>query len=97
MTESDRPTVADNADASRYEAHLDRQVVGYAEYTRAEGQVTFTHTVVDPAYEGKGVGSALAGGALDDARARGESVVPRCEFIASYVDKHPAYADLVAS
>ena len=39
---------------------------------------------------------AMAGGALDDARSRGLMVVPSCDYVASYIDKHPAYADLLA-
>jgi predicted GNAT family acetyltransferase len=53
------------------------------------------HTEIDPAFEGKGLGSALAAGALDAERALGEPVVPLCPFIRSYIDRHPDYADLV--
>jgi hypothetical protein len=53
------------------------------------------HTVIDPDYEGHGVGSALARGALDDVRARGMSVVARCPFIAEYITRHDEYADLL--
>ncbi|GAC1328163.1 MAG: GNAT family N-acetyltransferase [Mycobacteriales bacterium] len=97
MTDASDPTVTDNVGANRYEARSGDDVAGYAEYSRNGGRVTVLHTVVDPAFEGRGVGSALARAALDDARARGEAVVPTCVFIADYIDKHPAYADLVAS
>ena len=53
------------------------------------------HTEIDPAFEGKGLGSALAKGALDAERALGEPVVPLCPFIRAYIDRHPEYADLV--
>ena len=39
----------------------------------------------------------LARGALDHVRARGLKAIAQCEFIAGYLDKHPEYADLVAS
>ena len=35
--------------------------------------------------------------ALDDVRAQGLRVIARCPFFASYIDRHPAYADLVES
>src|SRR5690606_17493780 len=54
-----------------------------------------THTVVETAAEGRGVGSALARTALDAARAEGLRVVPQCPFIAAYIARHPDYADLV--
>ena len=56
----------------------------------------FTHTEVDPKFEGKGVGSALARFALDDVRAAGtRRVLPLCPFIKGWIGKHPDYADLV--
>ena len=44
----------------RYEARVDGTVVGFAEYILATDLIVLTHTEVDPAYEGKGVGSAIA-------------------------------------
>ena len=70
--------------------------IGPGAYQRRPGEVVFTHTEIDPAFEGHGLGSTLARAALDDARSRGESVVPRCQFIRAFIDRHPDYADLVA-
>jgi predicted GNAT family acetyltransferase len=90
--------VRDNPDRSRYEAHLGAQVAGFAAY-RLRGEptsiVVFTHAEVDPAYEGKGVGSALARAALDDVRGRGLGVVAMCPFVSAYIRRHPEYADLL--
>ncbi len=88
-------TVIDNRERSRYELIADGQVVGFAEYRLGEGTIIFTHTVVEPAYEGHGVGSRLVRAALDDARARGLRVRPKCPFFARYIATHAAYADLV--
>ena len=57
----------------------------------------FTHTEIDPAFEGHGVGSALAKAALDDVRAKGLKAVPLCPFIRTWIDRHPDYEDLVAT
>ena len=46
-------------------------------------------------YEGKGLGSVLAKGALAAERTLGEPVVPLCPFIRSYIDRHPDFADIV--
>lgn len=88
-----------NPDESRYEAHLDGELAGFAEYVlRGEDLIVFTHTEVDDRFEGKGVGSALARFALDDVRLEGaRRVVPRCPFIKGWIDRHPDYADLVRS
>jgi uncharacterized protein len=87
--------VSDNASMHRYEARIDGVVAGYAVYSDAPGRRTFIHTVVEPEFEGHGVGSTLAASALDDVRRSGLEVVPRCPFIASYIAQHPEYADLV--
>lgn len=89
--------VADNQAESRYEVRVDGKVAGFTMYRPENGgRVAFFHTEVDPAYEGKGLGSRLARGALDATRKQGKSVVARCPFIAGYVRRHPdEYADLV--
>lgn len=91
-------TVTDNPGASRYEARLGDQLAGFAAYRLSERNdvIVFTHTEVDPAHGGAGIGSALARGALDDVSARGErKVVPLCPFIASWIERHSDYAALV--
>ncbi|MBC9735460.1 GNAT family N-acetyltransferase [Nocardioides marmotae] len=91
------PQVRDEADAQRWVAEIDGEVAGYAEYTRDGSTVTFTHTVVDDAFEGRGVGSALARTALDATRDEGSTkVVAQCSFIRGWIDKHPDYQDLLA-
>lgn len=89
--------VTHNPDAHRYEAHIDGALAGFAEYKEEGTTVAFTHTEVDDAYGGKGVGGALARYALDDVSTQGGlTVKPVCPFIKSWIDKHPDYADLVA-
>lgn len=88
--------VRKNTEASRYEAVADGETVaGFAEYQESPDTVTFTHTEVDDAFGGQGVGGQLAKAALDQTRAAGKRVVPLCPFIKGYIEKHPAYADLV--
>ncbi len=88
--------ITDRPDVGRYEVTVDAHPVGFAEYRRDDGNVTFTHTEIDDAHEGQGVGSALAHQALDDVRARGLAVVPQCAFIAGWIDRHADYGDLVS-
>lgn len=88
--------VTDNPEQHRYEARVDGELAGRAEYHLTRSSIVFTHTEVDPAFKGRGVGGALARYALDDVRAKGErEVVPVCPFIHSFIDDHPEYADLV--
>ena len=88
-------TVTDVPEAGRYEARAGDRVLGQANYQRRGDQVVFTHTEVDPDAEGSGVGGTLVRGALDDVRAHGLRVVPRCSFVRGYIERHPDYADLV--
>jgi len=88
--------VTDNPDQHRYEARLDGELAGFADYQLTDQLVVFTHTEVDPAYEGKGVGSALAAYALGDVRDQGvRQVLPLCPFISSYIQRHPDFQPLV--
>jgi uncharacterized protein len=87
--------VADNPDRERFEITVDGQRAGFVQYLRRGGRLIFFHTEIDPAFEGRGLGSALAHGALDAARTAGEPVVPLCSFVHGWIDRHPDYADLV--
>ena len=89
-------TVADNPADSRYELHDGDTLVGIAAYRLNADTITFTHTEVADAYEGRGAGSQLARAALDDSRAQQRRVVARCPFISAWIERHPDYADLLA-
>lgn len=93
---TDELVVEDNAERRRYEARLGDKVVGTIVYSLAPDRITLIHTEIDPAFEGKGIASRLAAGALDDVRRRGLALVPVCSFVRSYLGRHPEYADLVA-
>ena len=85
--------VRDNTQRHRFELDADGHVA-FSEYKRMYGVLTIMHTEVPAALGGKGIGSALVRGLLDIARAQGLKVVPKCPFVAGYIDKHPQYADL---
>ena len=97
MTDRADVTVQENSALSRYDASTDAGVVaGFAEYSDVDGVRIFTHTEVDDAFEGQGVGSDLARAALDDVRQRGMKLRAKCPFIRSFIEKNPEYADLQA-
>jgi uncharacterized protein len=88
--------VNDNRTRQRYELDTERGLA-LIDYQRNGGVVTMLHTEVPAELRGRGIGSALARGALELVRARGEKVIPRCPFIAAYLDKHPEVQNLHAS
>jgi uncharacterized protein len=89
--------VVDNTGAGRFELRVGDDVAGFAEYQHTGDALAFTHTVVEPQYEGQGIGSALARGALEAAREQGLSVLPHCPFIRGWIQKHPDHVELVPS
>ncbi|WP_448070689.1 GNAT family N-acetyltransferase [Georgenia yuyongxinii] len=88
--------VTDAPEQGRYEAFVDGELAGFTEYVADGDRLVFPHTVVDPAFAGRGVGSALVRGALDDVRARGLRAVPVCSFVRSWLARHEdEYGDIV--
>jgi uncharacterized protein len=88
--------VADNSAERRYEVLIEGELAGASYYRDRDGVRVVTHTEVGDEWKGKGLGGRLIAGALDDMRARGLRVEPRCAFTAAYIDRHPEYGDLVA-
>jgi predicted GNAT family acetyltransferase len=89
--------VVDNPDKSRYELRVDGRVAGFIQYRRTPDAIDLIHTEVEPEFEGQGLGSVLAEGALEDLRARGVHAIATCPFIATYRKRHPEYADVFAT
>lgn len=87
--------VRNNKQDGRYELAVDGELA-IAAYDRRDGALVFTHTEVPQKLEGQGVGSRLIRGALQDVREQGLKVIPLCEFVAAYMDRHPEDQDLLA-
>jgi predicted GNAT family acetyltransferase/glutaredoxin len=92
----DDATVVNVPQAHRYELLVDGRRIGLLAYRQRQDRIAFTHTEVSPGCEGRGFGSRLAAGALDDARRQGLAVIPISQFIARFIQRHPKYLDLVA-
>ena len=88
--------VQDNPDGHRFEIIVDGELGGFAAYRLRDGVVVITHSEVDPAYQGQGVGGELVRQTLDQLRERGATVVPACPFFAAYLRKHHEYDDIIA-
>jgi uncharacterized protein len=88
-------TVIDVPERSRFEVRVDGDLAGYTEYRRRPDLIAFVHTLIDPSYEGQGLGSALVREALSAARSEGLSVLPFCPFVRGYIAGHPEDLELV--
>jgi uncharacterized protein len=88
-------TVRNNTEHHRFELDADgHTAVAYYQLSPG-GVITFTHTEVPQELSGRGIGSALARGALEIIRALGLKVVAECPFISAYIGKHPEFNDLL--
>ncbi len=93
----DHLVITDNPDRRRYEARLDGQLAGWVEYGRVRTRLVALHTEVLPEFGGRGIASALVRRVLDDARAAGATITPRCPFFMSHFQRHPEDRDLLDS
>jgi uncharacterized protein len=89
--------VVHNDERSRYDIVVDDHVVGHTDYRIEGDRQVFVHTEIDPAYRGRDLAERLVAVALDDARENGMRVVPRCPYVAEFIEEHPEYADLVTA
>jgi predicted GNAT family acetyltransferase len=88
--------VVDAPERERFEVRVGDELAGFAEYRRRPGLIAFTHTMIDPRFEGQGLASELARTALGEARSSGLKVLPFCPFVRGYIAGHAGdYLDLV--
>jgi uncharacterized protein len=93
-TDIDALVVENDEKAQQFRLLVEGQVA-VIEYSRSEGTITFTHTEVPSALEGKGIAGKMAKAALEYARDHDLAVAPRCQFVASYIRRHPEFEALV--
>ena len=87
-------TVNDNTAKHRFELEVEGHLAA-AYYEREGDVIIFKHTEVPAELGGKGVGSRLVKGALDQVRAEGLQAIAQCPFVQAWIGKNPAYADLL--
>ena len=90
-----RYQVTHNVAQRRYETQVEGQLAVLT-YEREGERIIYLHTGVPRPIEGRGVGTALAHAALEDARAQRLQIVPLCPFIGVYLRRHPEYRALLA-
>ncbi len=89
--------IADAPAMERFEARDEAgELAGYVTYQVTGNVIVYTHTEVRKAFQGRGVGSLLARAVMDDAKAKGRTVIPMCPYLAKWLDKHAEYEDIVA-
>lgn len=88
-------TVIDNPEEHRFEATVDGHLAELV-YHRRAGRLVLVHTGVPDELGGKGVGGRLVEAAVAAAEAEGLTVVPRCPFARSWLERHPEATERVS-
>jgi predicted GNAT family acetyltransferase len=84
-----------NVARQRFEAQAGDSASAFLSY-RVEGErVILKHTFVPDALRGQGIAADLVRVALEEARQRRWKIVPRCSYVASFIESHPEFGDLV--
>ena len=78
-----------------FELWIDGVRAGYVDYELAAGVASFEHTVVSPAFAGRGLAGTIVAHAFDEARAAGWKVRPVCAYVQRWLKSHPEQADLL--
>ncbi len=90
-------TVQHNPSARSYDAIVDGEVAGLIVYERTADRLVLTHTIVEPEFRGRGVGTELVRGTLDALLRDGLTVTNFCAFVRDFIDTHPEYEAVIDS
>ncbi|ABM10912.1 MULTISPECIES: GNAT family N-acetyltransferase [Mycolicibacterium] len=85
-------------ESDRFSISVDGKKAGFTEYVDFgdhRNQRIFPHTEIDDAFGGRGLATILVGEALEATRTAGLRIVPVCEMVAGFIDKHPEFKDVV--
>ena len=89
-------TVIDNPSANRFETTIENHVA-YVDYKLDGKTISFEHTIVPDALQGRGLGGQLVQACLASARERSLSVTPVCAVFVGYMKKRPETQDLLSA
>ena len=100
MTEVDPESrVLRNEERHRYELWVGDDLAGYSDYRDVDDdgtrQTVFTHTEIDDAFGGRGLGSRLVEATLDDVVRRERQIVPICPFVQKVLRDTSTYDEYV--
>src|SRR5437870_4857612 len=85
----------DNEHRTRFELAVNGSLA-FITYRKSPDAITLVHTEVPPELGGQGIGSKLGRATLDAVRAQGRKLTVECDFVRSFMAKHPEYNDLLA-
>ena len=87
--------VTHNVKLQRFEWQTGNAPLAFLSYTHEGERAVLDHTFVPDDLRGQGIAAALARAALNEARQRRWKIVPRCSYVAGFIERNPEFADLV--
>lgn len=88
--------VVNDEQAGVYEALVGDHETGGVTYNQiGDDRIVLLAVSVFPEFRGQGIARELIHAVLDDVRAQGRTVTNYCPVVASFIDDHPEYADLI--
>lgn len=87
--------VTHNAKLQQFEAQIGDAPLAFLHYMHEGERIILDHTFVPDELRGRGVAANLTRAALNEARKLRWKVVPRCAYVAKFIERNPEFADLV--
>ena len=88
--------LVNNTSENRYEMEVEGQKA-YVDYRTHPEVIELTYTYVPASCRGKQAGSKLVESVLEHVRAQRLKVIPRCGFVAQWIQRHPEWEGIVAT
>lgn len=87
--------VTHNAKLQQFEAQIGDASLAFLHYKHEGEHVILDHTFVPNELRGRGMAANLVRAALNEARKLRWWIVPRCTYVARFIEQNPEYADLL--
>lgn len=91
----EQQSVTHDIEQQRFEEQVGDHPPAFLSYVREGESVIFDHTFVPGELRGRGIAARLVRTGLEEARRKGWRVIPQCSYVATFVNRHPEYADLL--
>jgi predicted GNAT family acetyltransferase len=89
-------TVVNDSEAGEYEAIVgDREIAAVPYDVATDRRLVLLATSVFPEFRNQGVATELIRRVLDDVRAQGKTVTVMCPVVRTFIQRNPAYLDLI--
>ena len=87
-------TAVDEPENQRFTL-TDKSIGAELTYHLSGGRLVLTHAGVPPQHRNQGIAGLLVQAAVDRAAESGETIVPQCPYVRSWLEDHPDQAERI--